>query len=305
MAARVGFIGLGIMGSRMAANLRNAGFEVTVWNRTATKAAEWASMHGAEVASTPAALASESDFVITMVVDGPQVESVLLGPDGAASSARAGLLCIDMSTIGPTAARRIAGSLSDQSVRFMDAPVSGSSPAAERGTLTIMAGAEESDFARARAVLEAMGELIVHVGPVGHGQMVKLINNGVAAVNTVVVGEALLLGKRAGIDLDALVEVMSAGSGGSAMLDLKAPAMRRHDYTTLFRLEHMLKDVSLCLEEAARGNAVRVGLSRERAASGSRRPRTGRAGLRRGDRGTRRANRRRAVSGHDAGVSQR
>jgi 3-hydroxyisobutyrate dehydrogenase-like beta-hydroxyacid dehydrogenase len=132
----------------------------------------------------------------------------------------------------------------------MDAPVTGSSPKAEDGTLTIMAGGEERDFARARPLFEAMGELIVHVGPVGHGQLVKVINNAVAAANTAVVAEALLAGARAGADLDALVTVMEAGSGASAMLDLKQGPMRSHDYETLFKLEHMLKDLRLCLEEA-------------------------------------------------------
>ena len=136
---------------------------------------------------------------------------------------------------------------------MVDAPVTGSAPRAEDGTLTIMAGASAPDFERARSVLEAMGKLIVHAGPLGHGQMVKLINNAVAATNAATVGQALLVAARGGIDLDALTAVMAAGSGGSAMLDLKAGPMREHDYTTLFKLDHMLKDVRLCLEE---GQAV-------------------------------------------------
>jgi 3-hydroxyisobutyrate dehydrogenase-like beta-hydroxyacid dehydrogenase len=254
MAGRIGFIGLGIMGSRMAANLRRAGFELTVWNRTRATADRWAEEHGAEVGDAPAGLAS-CEIVITMVVDGAQVESVLLGADGVAAGAGDapggnGPLCIDMSTIGPAAARRIGDELAARGLGFMDAPVTGSSPKAEDGTLTIMAGGKEADFDRARPLFEAMGELVVHVGPLGHGQMVKLINNAVAAINTAVVADALLLGKRTGVDLDALVRVMSAGSGSSAMLALKAPAMRAHDYTTLFKLGHMLKDLRLCLQEA-------------------------------------------------------
>ena len=248
MADRVGFIGLGIMGSRMAANLVRAGFELTVWNRTAATAQEWAARHGATVAATPQALASNSDVVITMVVDGPQVEALLLGAEGAGHGA--GLLCIDLSTIGPAAARRIGARLAERSVSFIDAPVTGSSPKAEDGTLTIMAGGEAADFERARPLFDAMGELVLHVGPVGHGQLVKVINNAVAAANTAVVAEALLAGARAGADLDALVQVMRAGSGASAMLDLKHGPMRARDYTTLFKLEHMLKDLRLCLEEA-------------------------------------------------------
>jgi 3-hydroxyisobutyrate dehydrogenase-like beta-hydroxyacid dehydrogenase len=247
---RIGFIGLGIMGSRMAANLRRAGFELAVWNRTATTAEAWAERHGASVATTPSALGEASDMVVTMVVDGPQVEAVLLGAEGVVESAHEGMLCIDMSTIGPSATRRIGESLTEREVRFMDAPVTGSSPKAEDGTLTIMAGGDEADFARARPLFEAMGELIVHVGALGDGQMVKLINNAVAAVNTAVVAEALILASRAGLDLDALVRVTEAGSGASAMLELKAEPMRTHDYTTLFKLDHMLKDVRLCLQEA-------------------------------------------------------
>jgi 3-hydroxyisobutyrate dehydrogenase len=243
------------MGSRMAANLSSAGFELSVWNRTRETADRWAEEHGAEVVDVPAALAAPCETVITMVVDGSQVESVLLGEDGVAqgvgdTSGPDGPLCIDMSTIGPAAARRIGDGLAERGLGFMDAPVTGSSPKAEDGTLTIMAGGEEADFERARPLFEAMGELVVHVGPLGQGQMVKLINNAVAAINTAVVADALLLGKRAGVDLDALVRVMSAGSGSSAMLALKGPAMRAHDYTTLFKLEHMLKDLRLCLQEA-------------------------------------------------------
>jgi 3-hydroxyisobutyrate dehydrogenase len=250
MAARVGFIGLGIMGSRMAANLAGAGFDLVVWNRTASKAREWAAEHGAAVAESPADVAARSDIVITMVVDGDQVESVLLGDEGVADFAQEELLCIDMSTIGPRAARRIAERLAERGIEFMDAPVTGSSPKAEGGTLTIMAGGSPQAFERARPLFDAMGELIVHVGDLGQGQLVKVINNAVAAANTTVVAEALLAGKLAGADLDALVTVMQAGSGASAMLQMKAGPMRDHDWTTLFKLEHMLKDLRLCLEEA-------------------------------------------------------
>jgi 3-hydroxyisobutyrate dehydrogenase-like beta-hydroxyacid dehydrogenase len=247
---RVGFIGLGIMGSRMAANLARAGYTLTVWNRTRATAEDWAQRHGGAVAETPAAVGGECDVVITMVVHGPQVEGVLLGEDGARAGAREGLLCVDMSTIGPSAAVRIGDALGAAGIRFLDAPVTGSSPKAEDGTLTIMAGGDEADFERALPLFEAMGERIVHVGAMGDGQMVKLLNNALAAVNTAAVAEALLVARSKDVDLDALIEVVAAGSGGSAMLDLKAGAMRAHDFTTLFKLEHMLKDVRLALEEA-------------------------------------------------------
>jgi 3-hydroxyisobutyrate dehydrogenase-like beta-hydroxyacid dehydrogenase len=253
---RVAFLGLGIMGGRMAANLAAAGLELTVWNRTAAKAEQFCAEHeGVERAATPAAAAAASDIVITMVVDGAQVEHLLLGEDGVASTAREGTLCVDCSTIGPEATVAIGQTLAERWIEFLDAPVTGSAPRAEDGTLTIMAGGTAEAFARAKPVLEAMGRLIVHAGPLGHGQIVKLINNAVAATNAAVVGEALLVASRSGVDLDALTSVMAAGSGSSAMLELKAGPMREHDYTTLFKLEHMLKDVRLCLEQGQAAGA--------------------------------------------------
>ncbi len=252
---KLGFIGLGIMGSRMAANLGRAGHDLVVFNRTRATADGWAREHGGSVAATPAEAAGEAEVVITMVVDGPQVEAVLLGEDGVVHGAPAGLLCVDMSTISPADTRRIGAALADRGIHFMDAPVTGSSPKAEDGTLTIMAGGAAEDFERARPLFEAMGRLVVHAGALGDGEMIKLINNAVAAVNAATVGEALLVARRAGVDLDVVEQVMGAGSGGSAMLELKAGPMRRHDYTTLFKLEHMLKDVRLCLEEGQAAGA--------------------------------------------------
>jgi 3-hydroxyisobutyrate dehydrogenase-like beta-hydroxyacid dehydrogenase len=235
----------------MAANLARGGFELTVWNRTAERAERFATEHRASVAATPAEAAAAAEIVVTMVVDRDQVEAVLLGSDGAAEGAPAGTLFVDCSTIGRAAAQAIGAELERRGHELLDAPVTGSAPRAEDGTLTIMAGGTDAAFERARPLLEAMGKLIVHAGPLGDGQMVKLINNAVAAANAAVVGEALLVGARTGIDLDALTEVMGAGSGASTMLELKAGPMRRHVFTPLFKLDHMLKDVRLCLEEAA------------------------------------------------------
>ncbi len=268
---RIGFLGLGIMGSRMAANVRGAGFPLTVWTHTPGKAARWAAEHDALAVDTPAAVARASDIVVSMVVDGEQVASVLLGGEGVArggrgagpegedtgqsgegvvSGAHPGLLCVDMSTIAPSDTRRIGATLGERGVRMLDAPVTGSSPRAEEGSLTIMAGGEAEDFARARPLLEAMGRVIVHVGALGQGEMLKLINNALGAANAAALAEALLLARASDLDLDAFAEVVSSGSGASAQLTLKAGAMRAHDYTPLFKTAHMLKDVRLCLEEA-------------------------------------------------------
>lgn len=247
---RIGFLGLGIMGSRMAANVASAGFPLTVWTHTEGKAERWAAEHGATARATPADVAELSDIVVSMVVDGEQVASVLLGQAGVVEAAHPGLLCIDMSTIAPPDTRRIGAALREREVKLLDAPVTGSSPRAEDGSLTIMVGGEAEDFARARPLLETMGRLIAHVGELGQGEMLKLINNSLGAANAAAVAEALLLAQATGIDLDAFVEVVSSGSGGSAQLELKAGLMRDHDYTTLFKTAHMLKDVRLCLEEA-------------------------------------------------------
>jgi 3-hydroxyisobutyrate dehydrogenase len=247
----VGFLGLGIMGSRMAANVARAGFPLNVWTHTPGKAETWAAEHGAARAhATPAAVAEHSEIVISMVVDGQQVASVLLADGGVIEAAREGLLCVDMSTIAPGDTRSIGAALSERGVRMLDAPVTGSSPRAEDGSLTIMAGGEAEDFTRALPLLETMGELIVHVGELGQGETLKLINNAVGAANAAAVAEALLLADATGIDLDAFVAVVSSGSGGSTQLALKSQPMREHDFTPLFKTAHMLKDVRLCLEEA-------------------------------------------------------
>ncbi|HTQ69416.1 MAG TPA: NAD(P)-dependent oxidoreductase [Solirubrobacteraceae bacterium] len=251
-AERIGFLGLGIMGSRMAANIAAAGYPLAVWTHTPGKAERWAAEHGAEARDTPAEVAARSDVVVSMVVDGEQVASVLTGEDGALEGAQEGLVCVDMSTIGAERARAIGAALGRKGVQLLDAPVTGSAPRAEDGTLTIMVGGDAQAFERVKPLLETMGKLVVRVGGLGQGQTVKVINNSLGAANAVAVAEALVLGDAAGIDLDVLTEVVMAGSGASMQLELKGRPMRDHDYTTLFKAAHMLKDVRLCLEEAQR-----------------------------------------------------
>jgi 3-hydroxyisobutyrate dehydrogenase len=252
---QVGFIGLGIMGSRMAASLRRAGFELTVYNRTRERADEWAAEHGGHVAASPGQVGERCDVVVTMVVDGAQVEAMLLGEEGAVAGAPAGTLFIDCSTIAPSDARRLGEIVRERGHGFVDAPVTGSAPKAEDGTLTIMAGGSDDDMQRALPLLEAMGAKIVHAGDVGQGQAVKVISNSVSAINCAAIAQALVVGRRAGVDLESLVEVMGAGSANSTMLELKARPMLDHDFSPLFKLEHMLKDVGLCLDEARAAGA--------------------------------------------------
>jgi 3-hydroxyisobutyrate dehydrogenase len=249
---KIAFLGLGIMGSRMAANLARAGHELTVWNRTAVTADEFAVAHSVTAAPTPAQAAAGSELVFTMVVDGPQVRDVLLGEEGAAHGAAPGTIFVDSSTIGPAWTLELGESLEQKGFTLLDAPVTGSSPKAQDGTLTFMVGATEREFETVRPALEAMGSLIVRCGERGQGQMVKLLNNAIAVSNAATLAQALVVARRAGADMDALVEVLASGAAGSTMVDLKARPMLAHDFTTLFKLEHMLKDVALCLEEGRR-----------------------------------------------------
>ena len=253
---RIGFIGLGIMGSRMAAQLAGAGFELTVWNRTASVAEQWSQQHGGSVAANPAELAAASDVVITMVVDDSHVEELLLlGDNGVAAGGRDGMLCIDMSTISPAATREIGSRLAAQGIAFIDAPVTGSSPGAESGTLTIMAGGDPADIERAAPLFDVMGAKTVRCGPLGEGQKIKVISNAIAASNAAVLAEALIVADRAGIDLQALSAVIDGGAADSKMAQLKLEPMISRQYDTLFRLDHMIKDVDLAIEVAAQSGA--------------------------------------------------
>ena len=262
MAEQVGFIGLGIMGSLQAMNLAKAGYELTVFNRTRQKADAWAAEHGGTVVDSPRAVAERSDVVITMVVDGPQVEAMI---DDALPGARGHTLFVDMSTIAPATARELAERVRGEGHAFVDAPVTGSSPKAKTGTLTIMCGGEEHDIERARPLFEIMGEKIVVCGEAGQGQAVKVISQAITAVNCATLAQGLVLARQEGVNVDALLETMDGGSSDSTMRALKGKPMLEHDFTPLFKLAHMLKDVQLCLGEArtAGGTFPFAGLAAE------------------------------------------
>ena len=246
----VAFAGLGIMGAPMAANLVRAGLEVAVYTRTHEKAERFAAEHeAARAAATPADAARQADAFVSIVPDAPQVEEILFGDHGAAGALPEGALVLEMSTIPPTASKAIAGRLAPRP--YVEAPVSGSRPKAEDGTLTIMAGASPEDFERARPLFEILGERIVHVGPVGHGQMAKVLTNTMGAVNTAALAECIRTAKAAGLDRDAFLEVASGSAGASAMVTLKGgPMFEERFEPALFKLEHMLKDLRHCIAEA-------------------------------------------------------
>jgi 3-hydroxyisobutyrate dehydrogenase len=263
---RVAFAGLGIMGAPMARNLLEAGYDVAVYTRTPEKAERLAAEHGGHSAPTPAEAAKGAEAFVTMVPDQPQVEEVLFGESGAVGALPEGALVVDMSTIPPTASKGIGERLTGQGFAFVEAPVSGSKPKAEDGTLTIMAGGERESFDRALPLFEVMGERIVHVGPLGHGQMAKLLTNTMGAVNAAALAEAVQTAKAAGLDRDAFLEVAAGSAGASAMLNLKGPPMFDERYEpALFKLEHMLKDVRHTLDEARKlGIELELGALAER-----------------------------------------
>ncbi|HET6386320.1 MAG TPA: NAD(P)-dependent oxidoreductase [Armatimonadota bacterium] len=247
---KIGFVGLGLMGMGMARNVARAGFHLTVFNRTRAKAEALSGETGCEIAGSPAEAAASSIIVITMVSDVPDVEQVYLGPGGIMESARTGLTCADMGTVGAACARKIAAALTAKGADFVDAPVSGGSWGAEQGTLSIMAGGSESAFEACRPVFDVMGKKIVHCGPVGMGQTTKLVNQVVGALNLEAVCEGILFANTAGADLNRVIEAVGAGASGSWQWANLAPRIVAGDFAPGFKVEHMIKDLRLALEAA-------------------------------------------------------
>jgi 3-hydroxyisobutyrate dehydrogenase len=245
----VGFIGMGIMGQGMARNLLKANFEVSVWNRTPERM-EPLIEAGAKGTNSPQDLASQCDVVITCVSDTPDVKEVVLGERGVIHGAKSGTLVVDMSTISPQATREMAAKLEEKGVHMLDAPISGGSEGAAKGTLTIMIGGEGEQVKRAMPHFEAMGKTITHVGGHGAGQMVKLVNQILVVVNMLAVGEALLFGQAGGLDLQKTLEAVSQGAAGSWMLSNRGPQVLDRDWRPGFTIDLQQKDLRLVLEAA-------------------------------------------------------
>ena len=243
---RIGFAGLGTMGAAMAANLRRAGFEVTVWNRTPGRAGDLLAL-GATEAPTPAAAARAADVVVTCVSDTPDVEAVLFGPDGVASGLARGGLVIDCSTISPSASAGFAARLAQAGIGFVDAPVSGGSEGAKQATLTIFLGGEPADVERARPVLAAIGRTITHFGPAGSGQAVKAVNQVVLAGAYLGVAEGIVLAIKAGLDPALVAEALGGGAARSWVLENRASRMIANEYPLGFRTSLHLKDLVIAL----------------------------------------------------------
>lgn len=249
MKPRVGLIGLGLMGAPMGANLLKAGFPLTVWNRTAEKAQKLAAQ-GASVAKSPQDAASQADVLFTIVSDPPALEEVLWGNQGALAGLKKGSVLIDSSTVSPALARRVSKACADQSVDFLDAPVTGGTWGAEKGELIFMVGGKKEVLDRVEPILQAVGKRFFLLGPNGAGQTVKLAMNLILALEVEALAEGLELVTSSGVEPTKLIEVLQSSMGRAAVLDVKAPVMLKRDFTPSFPLRLMLKDIRLAMELA-------------------------------------------------------
>jgi len=246
MADTVGFIGLGIMGKPMAKNLIEAGHELVVYNRTQAKAEELAG-DGATVAGSPREVAEQSDVIITMLPDSPQVEEVLVGEDGVLEGIKEGALVVDTSTISPVVTEELAAKVAEKGASMLDAPVSGGDVGAIEGTLSIMVGGSEEDFERARPLFDAMGKTVTHVGETGAGQVVKAANQIVVALTIEAVSEALVLGSKGGVAPEKILDVLGGGLAGNKVMEVKREKMLTHSFDPGFRIELHHKDLGIAL----------------------------------------------------------
>jgi 2-hydroxy-3-oxopropionate reductase len=247
MAEKVGFIGIGIMGRPMAKNLIEAGYELVLHNRTQQKAEELAKEAGAEVAGSPKEVARQSNIIITMLPDSPEVESVVAGEEGVLEGIREGALLIDMSTISTAVARQLAAKAKQKGAWMLDAPVSGGDVGAREGTLSIMVGGREEDFERARPLFEVMGKTVTHVGPCGAGQVVKAANQIVVALTIEAVSEALVLGCRGGVAPEKVLDVLCGGLAANRVMEVKRQKFLSRDFRPGFRAELHHKDLGIAL----------------------------------------------------------
>ncbi|MGC8603490.1 MAG: NAD(P)-dependent oxidoreductase [Desulfomonilaceae bacterium] len=252
---KVAFIGLGTMGEPMALNILKAGHDLIVHNRTRSKE-EFLAANGAKRASSPEEAAREAEVIITCLSDSPDVEKIILGDKGVINGAVVGSIVVDMSTISPETTCKIADALGMNGVKMVDAPVSGGSEGAIKGTLAIMAGGDSMDVDRVLPVLKSMGTTITHVGPIGTGQITKSINQIIIAGVYLGVAEGMVLGLKAGLDMERVLQAISQGAAGSWVLSNRAWNMINNTYPLGFRVRLHQKDLGIALETARKFGVV-------------------------------------------------
>lgn len=244
---RIGFIGLGLMGSGMSLNILKAGFPLTVWNRTTVRTEPLAKA-GAKVAKSPREVAEQSDIIIDIVTDSKDVEEVLLGPNGVIYGAKSGTIVIDMSTISPIRTREMAARFKEKGIRMLDAPVSGGDVGARNGTLSIMVGGDKDAFDEAVPVFQAMGKTITHIGGQGDGQICKAVNQILVGMNILGVAEALVFARKAGVDVKKVYTAVAGGAAGSWQLTNNGAKLLVGDHEPGFKVKDYLKDLRIIME---------------------------------------------------------
>jgi len=246
---KIGFIGLGIMGKPMAKNLLKAGYQLVVYDINPTAVKEMAAT-GAEAASSAEEVAQKTNVVITMLPNSPHVKAAMLGPNGVLEGAKPGMIIVDMSSIAPLAAREVAAKAAEKGVEMLDAPVSGGEPKAIDGTLSIMVGGKKEIFDRCYDMLSKMGTSVVLCGDIGAGNMTKLANQIIVALNIAAMSEALVLGAKAGVNPETIYKAIRGGLAGSTVLDAKAPMVLNGNFKPGFRIELHIKDLANAIETA-------------------------------------------------------
>jgi 2-hydroxy-3-oxopropionate reductase len=249
MKEKIGFVGTGIMGKPMVKNLMKAGYPVLCYDVVPEPLKELAAA-GATVAASNKEVAEKSEVVVTMLPNSPHVEQAVLGPKGILEGARSGLLLLDMSTISPIVSQRVAAEAAKKNVKMLDAPVSGGEKGAIEGTLSIMVGGERAVFDKVLPIFQTMGKTITYIGPIGSGGFVKLANQIIVAINLTAIAEALVLGTKAGIDLELMINALSGGLAGSKCLEQKRNNYLQHAYQPGFKIDLHSKDLNLIMESA-------------------------------------------------------
>jgi len=254
--ASVAFLGLGVMGYPMAAHLKHKGsHELTVYNRTTAKAQKWVAEHGGNLAATPAEAARDKDFVFSCVGNDDDLRGVTIGADGAFHAMKKGAVFIDNTTASAEVARELAGKAEAAGFDFLDAPVSGGQAGAENGVLTVMVGGKPEAFERSRPVIEAFARMVGLMGPAGSGQLTKMINQICIAGLVQGLSEGIHFGKKAGLDIGKVIDVISKGAAGSWQMENRHQTMDAGEYDFGFAVDWMRKDLGICLEEADRNGA--------------------------------------------------
>jgi 3-hydroxyisobutyrate dehydrogenase len=253
--AKVAFIGLGVMGYPMAGHLAAGGHEVTVYNRTASKAEAWVGQHGGKAAATPKSAAQGNDFVFTCVGNDDDLRSVTLGDDGALAAMGDGSFLIDNTTASADVARELSAIARGNGVGFIDAPVSGGQAGAENGLLTVMCGGEEVAFEQAKPVIDCYARSVVLLGPAGSGQLTKMVNQICIAGLLQGLSEGLNFGRQAGLDMEKVIEVISKGAAGSWQMENRGGTMCQGEFEFGFAVDWMRKDLGICFAEAGRNGA--------------------------------------------------